>query len=99
MRNEIGFMEDNLEVITGQQLHLEVENEGVYDYQAARVFQADGGWYILCLRLSPGREGYLLRANDLGGGWWNIVDIEEDREWENARDQSGYEQETDVLHR
>ncbi|TCP53946.1 hypothetical protein EV586_105292 [Tumebacillus sp. BK434] len=99
MRNEIGFMEDKLEVITGQQLHLEVPEQGVYDYEAAKVFAAAGVSYILCLRLSPGREAYLLKADDLGEGWWNIIDIEDDSEWERARQASGYQDFTGVLHR
>lgn len=99
MRNEIGFMEDNLEVITGQQLHLEVPEQGVFDYEAAKVFAVSGVSYILCLRLSQEREAYLLKADDLGDGWWNIIDIEDDSEWERASQASGYQAFTDVLHR
>jgi hypothetical protein len=99
MRNEIGFMEEDLDVITGQQLHLEIPNEGVYDYTAEKVFQANGESCILCLRVSEAREAYLLKAVDLGDGWWNIIDIEDDKEWEAARDASGYREYTEILHR
>ncbi|ASS74350.1 hypothetical protein CIG75_04705 [Tumebacillus algifaecis] len=99
MRNEIGFMEDNLEVIIGQQLHLEVPDQGVYDYEAVRVFVANETSYILCLRLSENREAYLLKADDLGDGWWNIIDIIDDGEWGTARHASDYTAITDVLHR
>ncbi|ARU59896.1 hypothetical protein CBW65_01595 [Tumebacillus avium] len=63
------------------------------------MFAVSGVSYILCLRLSEAREAYLLKADDLGEGWWNIIDIEDDSEWESARQASGYQAFTDVLHR
>ena len=99
MRNEIGIMEDNIANMLGSQLHLEVENEGVYDYEAAHLFKVGGVQYLLGLRLSEGREGYLMRLDDLGDGWWNLVDIEDDAEWERAMDASAWQQHTEIVHR
>lgn len=101
VRNEIGYMEDHIESIVGQQLHLEVETVGVYDFEAAQVFKQDNRAYILCRCVSEGRvgEGYLLRADDLGDGWWNIVDITEDAEWENVTAASGWQEQLSILHR
>jgi hypothetical protein len=99
MRNEIGIMEDNIENMLGSQLHLEVENEGVHDYDAAHLFEVGGMHYLLCLRLSEGREGYLMRLDNLGDGWWNLVDIEDDTEWERVREASAWKEHTEIVHR
>jgi hypothetical protein len=99
VRNEIGFMEDNAEEILGKQLHLEIENEGVHDYDTFKLFQMDGVHYVLCLRISEGREGYLLTLEDLGDGWWTVKDIEDDAEWERALGASGWKEHTIIVHR
>lgn len=101
VRNEIGYMEDRIESIIGQQLHLEVEEVGVYDFEAVQVIQEDGRAYLLCRCVSEGRvgEGYLLRADDLGGGWWNIIDITEDAEWERVKAASQWQKQLSILHR
>ena len=101
VRNEIGYMEDRIEEIVGQQLHLEVENVGVYDFEAVKVFQVGGASYILnlCVSREHTGEGYLLRADDLGDGWWNVVEITDDTEWERAKAASGWQEKTTVVHR
>ncbi|PWK13361.1 DUF1292 domain-containing protein [Tumebacillus permanentifrigoris] len=96
MRNEIGLMEENLHNLVGQQLHLEVTDHGVYDYDIAKLFEAEETKYILAQRLSPEREGYLLKLIDLGDDWYTLCDIEDDAEWERARAASAH---TDTLHR
>jgi hypothetical protein len=99
VRNEIGFMEDSVEEILGKQLHLEIENEGVHDYDTFQLFQVDSVNYVLCLRISEGREGYLLKMEELGDGWWTVKDIVDDAEWERARDASNWQEHTIIVHR
>lgn len=96
MRNEIGLMEENVHNVVGQQLHLEVTDQGVYDYNAVKLFTVEETKYILALRISPEREGYLLKLVDLGDDWYTLCDIEDDAEWERAREVSAH---TDILHR
>ena len=99
MKNEIGLMEENIDNLLGQQLHLEVEGEGVYDYEVAKLFRQGGALYLLATRLSEGREGYLMRLDDLGDHWWTLLDIEDDGEWEQARGASEWERFTTIVHR
>lgn len=99
MKNEIGLLEDNIESLLGQQLHLEVTDQGVYDYDVVNLFKQDGRLYLFATRISPEKEGYLMRVDELGDGWWTIVDIEDDSEWEQVRSASGWEEHTTVVHR
>lgn len=92
-------MEDSLEDILGKQLHLEVNDFGVNDYDAFKLFEAAGTHYLLCLCISEGREGFLLKVEDLGGGWYTIKDIEDDAEWQRAKEASGWKEHTVVVHR
>jgi len=99
MRNEIGLMEDNLRDVLGKQLHLEVEGHGVYDYDAVDLFDVDGRTYLFCLRVSEGREGFLMTFDDLGDGWYTLRDITDNDEWERALLHSDWETKTSVVHR
>ena len=99
MRNEIGLMEEDLDNVIGQQLHLEVEGQGVFDYTAAKLFRLQDRAYLLALRLSQEKEGYLLTFDDLGDGWYTLRDITDDSEWETAKAASGWETLTGVVHR
>ena len=99
MKNEIGLLEENIESIIGQQLHLEITDQGVYDYDVTKLFKQDGRLYLLATRISPEKEGYLMRVDELGDGWWTIVDIEDDSEWERVRSVSGCADYTTVVHR
>ena len=99
MKNEIGLLEENIESLLGQQLHLEITDQGVYDYDVVKLFRQDGRLYLLAVRLSPEKEGYLMRIDELGDGWWTVVDIEDDSEWEQVRSASGWEVHTTVVHR
>ncbi|HEU4965550.1 MAG TPA: DUF1292 domain-containing protein [Bacilli bacterium] len=99
VRNEIGFMEESLDAILGKQLHLEVNAVGVDDYDAFHLFEVDGTHYLLCLSVSEGRNGFLMKVEDLGGGWYTIKDIEDDAEWERAKAASHWQDHTPVVHR
>ena len=99
MRNEIGLMEDRLENVIGQQLHLEIDGQGVFDYEAAKLFAVQERTYLLTLRLSPQKEGYLMAFDDLGDGWYTLRDILDDNEWQAVKDASGWEDYTGVVHR
>lgn len=99
MRNEIGLMEDRLENMLGQQLHLEVEGHGVFDYEAAKLVYVQERAYLLALRLTPQKEGYLMAFDDLGDGWYTLRDILDENEWQAVKDASGWEEHTGVLHR
>ncbi|MCX7571160.1 hypothetical protein OS242_14505 [Tumebacillus sp. DT12] len=99
MRNEIGLMEDCLENVVGQQLHLEIEGHGVFDYEGAKLFFIQERAYLLALRLTPQQEGYLMTFDDLGDGWYTLRDILDEQEWQTAKDASGWEDYTGVLHR
>jgi hypothetical protein len=99
MKNEIGLLEENIESLIGQQLHLEITDQGVYDYNVTKLFVQDGRLYLFATRISPEKEGYLMRIEELGDGWWTIVDIEDDTEWERVRSASGCEDYTTVVHR
>lgn len=92
-------MEDRVEDILNKQLHLEIENEGVHDYDVFKLFDVEGVHYVLCLRISEGREGYLLKMEDLGDGWWTVKDIEDDVEWERVRAASNWQEHTIIVHR
>jgi hypothetical protein len=99
VRNEIGYMEDSIEKVLGKQLHLEVNDFGVHDYEAFKLFDVDGTSYLLCLCISEGREGFLLKVEDLGDGWFTLQDIEDDAEWERVKQAAGWEEHTIVVHR
>ncbi|KEO84585.1 DUF1292 domain-containing protein [Tumebacillus flagellatus] len=96
MRNEIGLMEENLDNLVGQQLHLEINDQGVFDYDIVKLFAVNNTRYLLAQRLSDEREGYLMKLDDLGDDWYTLRDIEDDAEWEAVRAASEY---TGVLHR
>ncbi|MBL0386038.1 DUF1292 domain-containing protein [Tumebacillus sp. ITR2] len=96
MRNEIGLMEENLDNLIGQQLHLEINDHGVFDYDIVKLFTLNNTRYVLAERISDEREGYLMKLDDLGDDWYTLLDIVDDAEWEIAREASGY---TKVLHR
>ena len=99
MKNEIGLLEENIESLLGQQLHLEVTQEGVHDYDVVKLFRLDERLYLLATRISPEKEGYLMRVDELGDDWYTLVDIDDNGEWERVRDASGWEDYTTVVHR
>jgi hypothetical protein len=99
VRNEIGMMEDRIENVIGQQLHLEIKGQGVYDYVAVKLFLWQEAYYLLLTRLSPLQEGYLMRIDDLGDGWFTVQDIADDAEWEQAKSASGWEEYSPLVHR
>lgn len=99
MRNEIGLMEENLQNLIGQQLHLEITDQGVYDYEVVKLFNLEKTNYLLALRISEEREGYLMKFEDLGDDWYTLCDIEDDAEWQHAKSVSNFAEETSILHR